>query len=138
MTVAKLVNVFELVRLQKPIYVQLWFSIGHFYSRCKSSVYPLVTISCKNTCTKKNSFARPLLKKIHARLVRRKKSCLYHLQINLPTPPPHQINKLTSVFHTSVLLNIYKYKYNLYLPSAVFIAQVLVGPSKQLKQIIQI
>ena len=27
---------------------------------------------------------------------------------------------------------------NLYLPSAVFIAQVLVGPSKQLKQIIQI
>ena len=29
-------------------------------------------------------------------------------------------------------------KYNLYLPSAVFIAQVLVGPSKQLKQIIQI
>ena len=28
--------------------------------------------------------------------------------------------------------------YNLYLPSAVFIAQVLVGPSKQLKQIIQI
>ena len=29
------------------------------------------------------------------------------------------------------------YLYNLYLPSAVFIAQVLVGPSKQLKQIIQ-
>ena len=28
--------------------------------------------------------------------------------------------------------------YNLYLPSAVFIAQVQVGPSKQLKQIIQI
>jgi len=27
---------------------------------------------------------------------------------------------------------------NLYLPSAVFIAQVLVGPSKQLKQIFQI
>ena len=31
----------------------------------------------------------------------------------------------------------YTEKYNLYLPSAVFIAQVLVGPSKQLKQIIQ-
>ena len=30
-----------------------------------------------------------------------------------------------------------KYKYNLYLPSAVFIVQVLVGPSKQLKKIIQ-
>ena len=29
-------------------------------------------------------------------------------------------------------------KYDLYLPSAVFIAQMLVGPSKQLKQIIQI
>ena len=29
-------------------------------------------------------------------------------------------------------------KYNLYLPSTVFITQVLVGPSKQLKQIIQI
>ena len=29
-------------------------------------------------------------------------------------------------------------KINLYLPSAVFIAQVLVGPSKQLKQIFQI
>jgi len=29
-------------------------------------------------------------------------------------------------------------KYNLYLPSAMFIAQVLVGSSKQLEQIIQI
>ena len=29
-------------------------------------------------------------------------------------------------------------KENLYLPSAVFVAQVLVGPSKQLKQIFQI
>ena len=28
-------------------------------------------------------------------------------------------------------------KHNLYLPSAVFITQLLVGPSKQLKQIIQ-
>ena len=29
-------------------------------------------------------------------------------------------------------------KHDLYLPSAVFIAQMLVGPSKQLKQILQI
>jgi len=37
---------------------------------------------------------------------------------------------------------VYKYKNkkisNLYLPSAMFIAQVLMGPSNQLKQIIQI
>ena len=39
------------------------------------------------------------------------------------------------VFETFITV---KKKYNLYLPSAVFIAQVLVGPSKQLKQIIQI
>ena len=41
-----------------------------------------------------------------------------------------------SSYHTQprALINTY----NLYLPSAVFIAQVLVGPSKQLKQIIQI
>ena len=37
-----------------------------------------------------------------------------------------------------VTTNTKKKKYNLYLLSAVFIAQVLVGPSKQLKQIIQI
>jgi len=37
----------------------------------------------------------------------------------------------------SLIVKIIKYIYNLYLPSAVFIAQVLVGPSKQLKQIFQ-
>ena len=38
---------------------------------------------------------------------------------------------MTSSNYVSVL------KYNLYLPSAVFITQVLVVPNKQLKQIIQ-
>ena len=44
---------------------------------------------------------------------------------------------------STLTLNCYLKNYdnndnNLYLPSAVFIAQVLVGPSKQLKQIFQI
>ena len=37
----------------------------------------------------------------------------------------------------SLIFNLQQKKINLYLPSAVFIAQVRVGPSKQLKQIIR-
>ena len=34
----------QLVRLHKSIYLQLWFSIEHFYSRLSLTVYPLVVI----------------------------------------------------------------------------------------------